>query len=366
MVPALLVLLGIGLLTAEPVIAQQNNTPMVFGMSLPLSGPRAASGEQLKAGAEACLLAANANVRLEVHDDGGDPARAAANTRAMAAQPNVLLVLGGGDTEVTSAVIPVLEEAHLTMIGAVTGAESVRQGRMAYLFHARASHLDESAEIIKQLFELGIGEIAVVYANTAFGREGLEGMRIEASRLALRLVVAALPASGAFDEVVKSVASAASSAVVLITSHDQAARFIRDLRQTGARPRFVGLSAVSAERLGVELGEVARGIGITQVVPLPWGTKLVLVRDYHAALKAHGSSVPGFDSLEGCVYARIGAEALKRVGRGPTRAKVYAALDKGTFDLGGHAIRFGSAEAPRQGTHFVEMTVIGADRRITR
>ena len=197
MVPALLVLLGVGLLTAEPVIAQQINTPMIFGMSLPLSGPRATSGEQLKVGAEACLLATNENVRLEVHDDGGDPARAAANIRAMAAQPNVLLVLGGGDTEVTSAVIPVLEEAHLPMIGAVTGAESVRQGRTAYLFHARASHLDESAALTKQLFELGIGEIAVVYANTAFGREGLEGMRIEASRLALRLVAVELPASGA-------------------------------------------------------------------------------------------------------------------------------------------------------------------------
>lgn len=366
MVSALLVLVGIGLLTARPVSAQQSNAPVVVGISLPLSGPRAASGAQLKAGAEACLVAANANVRLEVHDDGGDPARAAANTRAMAAQSNVLLVLGGGDTEVTAAVMPVLEDAHLPMIGAVTGAESVRQGGTPYLFHARASHLDEGAALTKQLYELGIGEITVVYADSAFGREGLEGMRIEASRLALRLVEAALPASGAFDGVVKSVARAALPAVVLITSHDQAARFIRDLRQTGTRPRFVGLSAVSAERLGAELGELARGIGITQVVPLPWGTKLELVRDYHAALKTHGSGVPGYDSLEGCIYARIGAEAIKRAGRGPTRAKVYAALDKGIFDLGGHAIRFGSAEAQRQGTRFVEMTVIGAYGRITR
>src|SRR5437867_3452049 len=111
MVSALHVLVGIGLLAAGPVSAQQTNALMVVGMSLPLTGPRAASGEQLKAGAEACLVAANANVRLEVHDDGGDPARAAANTRAMAAQPNILLVLGGGDTEVTAAVMPVLEEA---------------------------------------------------------------------------------------------------------------------------------------------------------------------------------------------------------------------------------------------------------------
>lgn len=360
-----LVLAGIMLLTvASSIYAQPQGTPLVVGMSLPLSGPRAVSGAQLKAGAEACLLAAAPNVRLEVHDDGGEPARAVGNIRTMAAQSNVLLVLGGGDTDVTAAMLPVLQEAHLTMIGATTGAESIRQAGATHLFHARASHLDEGAALTNQLYELGIGDLAAVYVDSAFGREGLEGMRIEATRLAMRLVVAALPTSGAFDEVVKSVAKASPAAVVLIAPHDQAARFIRNLRETGARPRFVAMSAVSAERLSSELGEVARGIGMTQVVPLPWGTKLALVRDYHAALKARGSSTPSYDSLEGCIYARLGAEAIKRAGRVPTRAKVYAALDNGTFDLGGYPIRFSSAE--RRGTRFVEMTVIGADGRITR
>ena len=50
----------------------------------------------MKAGAEACLAAAGSNAILQVHDDGGDPERAAANIRAMAGQPHVLLLLGGG------------------------------------------------------------------------------------------------------------------------------------------------------------------------------------------------------------------------------------------------------------------------------
>lgn len=363
---ALLLLVGLGLLTASAINAQENNgTPaMAMGMSLPLSGPRAASGEQMKAGAEACLAAAGSNAILQVHDDGGDPERAAANIRAMAAQPQVLLLLGGGDTEVTTASLPILNEANLPMIGAPTGAESLRQNGSPYLFHARASYSDESLAITTQLYELGISDIAVVYADSPFGLEGLDGMRVEASRLAIRLVTAALPASGALDGVVKLIVKAAPSAVVLIAPHAQSARFIRHLRTAGIRPRLVGLSVVSIERLRAELGESARGIGVAQVVPFPWGTKLELVRDYQAALKSRGSTAPGYDSLEGCIYARIGAEAIKRAGREPTRAKVYAALNKGPFDLGGHVIRFNNTE--RRGTRFVEMTVIGAEGRITR
>lgn len=361
----LLFFIGIGLLTAHSVNAQDKaSLPTAIGMSLPLSGPRAASGVQMKTGAEACLSAAGINVRLEVHDDGGEPERAVANIRTMATQSNILLLLGGGDAEVTTASVPVLNEAHLAMIGAATGAESVRQNKSAFLFHARAGHSDESSAITTQLYELGISDIAVVYADIALGLEGLDGMRVEASRLAIRLVTAALPVSGSFDSVVKFIAKAAPSAVVLIAPHAQAARFIRYLHAAGIRPRFVGLSVVSAEHLSLELGESARGIGVTQVIPFPWGTKLELVRDYQAALKGHRSSAPGYDSLEGCIYARIGAEAIKRAGREPTRPKVYAALNRGTFDLGGHVIRFNNTE--RRGTRFVEMTVIGAEGRITR
>lgn len=356
---------GLGLLMAQGGHAQEIATqPVAIGMSLPLSGPRAASGKQMKAGAEACLSATNTHLKLEVRDDGGSPERAVANIRAMAAQPNVLLLLGGGDAPVTTALLPVLDATQLPMIGAVTGTESVRHNGSPYLFHARASHSDESSAITTQLFELGISDIAVVYADSPFGREGLDGMRVEASRLAIRLVTAALPASGSFAHVVQLIAKAEPTAVVLIAQHAEVAGLVRALRRAGIRPRFIGLSVVSAERLSAELGEIARGIGVTQVMPFPWGAKLGVVRFYQAALKGGVSGTPGYEGLEGCIYARMGAEAIKRAGRSPIRASVYAALNKGSFDLGEHVIRFDGAE--RRGTRFVEMTVIGADGRITR
>lgn len=353
------------LLVAPATHAQDDAVqPVSIGMSLPLSGPRAASGKQLQAGAQACLSATGTPVQLEVRDDAGSAQRAVANIRAMAAQPHTVLLLGGGDAAVTTALLPVLDETHVPMVGAPTGAESVRQNGSPYLFHTRASHSDESSAITIQLYELGINDIAVVYADSAFGREGLEGMRVEASRLAIRLVTAALPASGSFAPVVQLLAKAEPSAVVLIAQHEEVARLVRELRQAGIRPRFIGLSVVSAQRLGAELGDYARGIGVSQVMPLPWGAKLGVVRFYQAALKASMSGAPGYESLEACMYARVGAEAIKRAGRNPSRASVYAALAKGSFDLGDHVVRFDGAE--RRGTRFVEMTVIGADGRITR
>ena len=344
---------------------QAQSTKTLIGMSLSLSGPRATTGGQMKAGVEACLQASGVIARLEVRDDGGDAARAAANIRAFGEMPGVILVLGTGDTEVTTATARAAQELRLPTIGAATGAEAVRRPEFSYLFHARASHLDEGAALTLLIDELGIEELALVHAEGKFGRDGSEGVRIEVARLAKRLsLVASLPADGDYSALVKSLASKAPPAVVLVAPSVQAAAFVRAVRASGLRSQIFALSESSIELLGRDLGSNATGIAVSQVFPLPWGAKLPLIRNYQAAMKAHVVGAPGYDSLEGCVYARLAAETLKRAGHSPTRASVYAALDGGVFDLGGYSVRF--LDGDRRGSRFVEMTVIGADGRIKR
>ena len=65
-------------------------------------------------------------------------------------------------------------------------------------------------------------------------------------------------------------------------------------------------------------------------------SSLPIVRDYHADLKALGSSnVPTFGSLEGYIAARIFIYALKHLKVQPTRKSIVDALEGlDDFDIG--------------------------------
>jgi branched-chain amino acid transport system substrate-binding protein len=162
---------------------------------------------------------------------------------------------------------------------------------------------------------------------------------------------------------VESVAALKPQAIVLLVSASLAGEIIRQVNALGAYPQFIILSSVAADdALREALGKGVRGVGASQVVPYPWSSAVGVVREYLAALKLTGGT-PSYLGLEGFINARLLVAALKRAGGNPGREKLAAALE-GSFDLGGYAVRFGPDN--RNGSRFVEMSVIGRGGRILR
>ena len=65
--------------------------------------------------------------------------------------------------------------------------------------------------------------------------------------------------------------------------------------------------------LARELGEVAEGVMISQVVPFPWDNSIPLVAEYQTALKAADAHAEvGFVSLEGYMVGRLVIQALEK------------------------------------------------------
>ena len=340
----------------------------LVGISLPLTGADAALGAELRKGAQACLDAAApaaGSVHLEVLDDAGRPELAVRNLRRFAANPRVVLVLGGGNAEVTSALLPVLAEARLPMLGAATGAASTRRVASPHLFHVRAGDADEAAAIVGQLYELGVQEFVIVHADTALGRDGLEGIRFEMARLTMRpAAVVALPAGGDYGPAIKAVVAAQPPAVVLLAEPEAASRFVQGLSAGGRHMHLIAMSAVAADRLALALGEAARGLAVSQVLPSPWGGKHAVTRAYQAAMRALGETQFSDASMEGCIEARLAREAIKRIKGAVTREAAWAVLDHGSFDLGGYTLRYTPDD--RRGSRYVEMTTIGPRGRLIR
>jgi ABC-type branched-subunit amino acid transport system substrate-binding protein len=138
------------------------------------------------------------------------------------------------------------------------------------------------------------------------------------------------------------------------------------MRKAGQIPQFSTLSPIGADLLVAEMGaKEAHGIGISQVMPYPWNDTIPVVKEYHKAIQAyakHGNY--SYYGIEGFLNAKLVADALKKVGKDPTREKLVSTLENGTFDLGGY--RVGYSPTSHNGSRFVDLTVLGRDGRVLR
>jgi ABC-type branched-subunit amino acid transport system substrate-binding protein len=69
-----------------------------------------------------------------------------------------------------------VESKGVPMVGPVTGATSLRSGDQRNVFFLRPSYRDESLRLVKQVVEMGLKRIAVVYLDNPFGKEVLKDM----------------------------------------------------------------------------------------------------------------------------------------------------------------------------------------------
>ena len=82
----------------------------------------------------------------------------------------------------------------------------------------------------------------------------------------------------------------------MVTLYKPTAAFVQAMKKADQLPQFMTLSPVGAELLVQELGEAARGIGISQVMPSPWSDTTPLAHEYQKLIGPQGK--PSYYGLE--------------------------------------------------------------------
>ncbi len=346
---------------------------VVLGQSAPFSGPANQVGLQFHLGAQLHFDAVNAKGgingrRVEVQrlDDGDDPERCAANTRQFI-QANVFALFGYAGTSTSLAALPLAIEAKLPFFAPLTGAQALREPFNRYAIHVRASYADETAVIVRHATSVGIRKIAVFHQNDAYGKSGLEGVQraLQAQNLAPVVVGTVERNSTEVAAALKSILAGRPEAIVQIGVYKACATFIRLARQQGYAGTFYNLSSVGAQALSDELGAVAKGVIVSQVMPFPYAPVTPLSGDYLAALKDQRGVAPNYSGMEGFVAARVFTEALSRAGRSLTREGFINAVDSlQNLNLGGFPLDFGPNK--HMGSNFAELTLLTEDGRMRR
>lgn len=351
---------------------------ILFGQSAALDGPAAALGTGMKLGIAAAFKQVNdaggiggRRLDLTSRDDGYEPRRAVANTRALI-DAGVFALIGPVGTPTSLVTQPIATKAGVPFIGPFTGAGFLRDPALKTVINVRSTYDMETETWIARLTEdLAARRIAILYQDDGFGRAGLSGVRKAMEKRDLSLV-----AEGTYRRNTTAVKTAVlrlrrarPDAVVMVGAYRPCAAFIRVARAIGFEPTFVTISFVGSAALAQDLGPAGAGVVITQVVPFPWDRSIKLVDDYHMALAAlDPAAAPGFVSLEGYMVGRVTAMALAGIDGEPTRAGLIAAIQRiGRFDLGGVVLDYGAGD--NQGLDQVFLTVIdgqGGFRAIER
>ncbi|SFG37946.1 branched-chain amino acid ABC transporter substrate-binding protein [Methylobacterium gossipiicola] len=163
--------------------AQAEPAPIAIGLSAPLTGPDAAFGQGMRAGAEQAVADINRaggvdgrRLALVVADDAGDPKQGLAVARRFATE-RVGLVVGPLNAAVASAAVPVYAEAGVVAVTpGVTWAPLTARGHWN-VFRTCPNEAQQSAVAGAYLVSHFAGQrIGLVHDKTSFGRGLVDGV----------------------------------------------------------------------------------------------------------------------------------------------------------------------------------------------
>ncbi len=339
-------------LAAAPTFAAEgvSASEIKIGMVNVQSGPAAGLGQGMKSGAEAVFKAVNAKggvngrkINLVVGDDGYEPDKAVDETLKMIENQKVFSLFGYVGTPTANAVLPIVKEMDVPLVGAFTGAMSLRQPVTKQVFNVRASYDDEAEALVAHFIAKGAKTVAVFYQDDGFGQAVLSG-----TEKALKKRGQQVLAKGTFQRNTVAIKSglaamldAKPDAVVMVGPYTPLAAFIKEARAAGLKAQLATVSFVGTDNLVAQVGKDGDGVVISQVVPFPEDNDLPVTKECRELLAASGGGNLGFVNFEGCITAKVLVAALERSGAAPERAAFVDSLAAMQgVDLGGLKVNF--------------------------
>ncbi|QYY27644.1 MULTISPECIES: ABC transporter substrate-binding protein [Cupriavidus] len=355
---------------AEPGVSK---TVIRIGQSAGVSGPVAGSVREQIEGAQVYLRAVNANggvagrrIELVTLDDGFDAKRTPDNVRKLIDDEKVFALFMVRGTPQNESILPIITAEKVPLVAPLTGAITLHRPVNRYVFNVRAKYQDEVARAVNHLSTSGMTRIAIVYANDGFGKDVYEGFTAALQARGAQPAAAASFARpmGDITQQVATVNKTDPQAVLVIGSGSEAARVIRDMRKAGSQAQFVTLSNNAADSFIKELGDDARGLIITQIVPGTNSSQMTLASEYRSLARQQGVTLTNA-GMEGFMSAKVLVEGLRRAGPDLTRERLVTALENlRDYDMGGILISYSPSR--HTGSSFVEMSIVSSTGKLIR
>jgi ABC-type branched-subunit amino acid transport system substrate-binding protein len=338
-----------------------------LGMSIAQTGRLGLLGGAVKRGCLACFARVNREggisgrkLILVDYDDRYEPIEAVYNTERLIHQDKVFALLNFLGTPTSRAILPMISESNIVMLGPISGAEILRQPIQPYVFNTRASYHEEAEMLVAHLVDdLGIKRVALFRQEDSYGDAGHAAVAEALQRRGLQIIAEAgyVRNSVKAQDALYHIAKTKPDSVILFGTYKPCADFIRGAKQLGLKNTvFCNVSCVGTEPLANYLGDAGDGVVISQVLPSPYDDALPIVQAYQKDMQALGPAEYSYMSLEGYINGLLMFTALKAAGPELTEQKLVHSLESFDIDFKAFRIRFGPNI--REGNHQVFLTKI--------
>lgn len=306
-------------------------------------------------------------IELITMDDKFDPATTAAMGRTLITEQHVLALFLNRGTPHSQALMPVLAELHVPLVGPSTGAMTLHDPVNPWVFNVRATYQREAIKAIRHLASLGMTRIAVLQTDDSFGADAALGAEkgFVAADLKPALLQKFPREKPDFAELAAKVKASDAQAVLYIGSSGSVASGVKAMRAAGSTAQVVTLSNNASEGFIKLLGEHARGVIVTQVFPNERAMNYRLIKEAQELAKAKGLHGVSPAMVEGFAAAKVLIEGLRRAGPKPTPSGLRDALETlQKFDVGGLEVSYSATD--HSGLDFADLSIIGSDGKFMR
>jgi branched-chain amino acid transport system substrate-binding protein len=330
---------GLFALTAADAWPQQKKIIKVVTQS-PLSGEQAALGEHIKLGAQLAVEEATKTFKalgydliLVPFDDQAKPEIGVANARNVAADPDVLLVVGHFNSGVALPASNVYKETLLTMISpANTATEITDRG---YPNVNRVCGRDDVQGPVGAKFaaqDLQVKSVYIVQDKTPYGQGVADNFRAEAKKLGLQVLgYEGTEERANFSPLIIPMKARNPGLVYFGGIYHQGGLLLKQMREKGVKSAFLGPDGLDSSEMVKIAGDAAVGSYYTTVAaPIdaaPETAAFAKRFKQRFGKEAESFGMYGYDA------AAVGIKAIEQAvqelgGKKPTRAQVSAAVRK--------------------------------------
>ena len=361
---AALALSGMAALAQEGV----TKTSIVIGQSVALTGPGSSLAVPFHQGAKMYFDRLNAaggiqgrKIELVTLDDRGNTQLAVANTKKLLEQ-GVLSLFGFYGSPQVTAIYPQIKDSDVLLFAPMAAADEFRGAMYGNVYSVRPGYAEEAAAIARHSETLGARRLGILHATDSESLAALDSALRTMGSLGSNVVANAAVPTGAVANAVDKILAAKPESILVIGDANGAAAGVRDLRAKGFRGPIYGFSNTGESLLAEELGPAGAGVVVVRVVPKSDTAKVAVVRELMADAQAAKAGKPNVYMLEGYIAARVYAEALRRIPRDPTRARLKKSLEAlDDVNVGGFRVHFAD---DRVASKLVELSLIDSQGKV--
>lgn len=318
--------LGLGVLAGAGAGAGMAQAELTIGSIVELSGPGAAAGTNFRDGVKMGFEEINAAggvlgqpVKILEYDSQTDPQVSRAMVQK-AVDDGVHVITG---TVFSSSTVVNMLVARQAGIPQFTGSEapSITGMNNPYIFRTAFGSQKGIPKLTRYLAtEMGVKKVAVVWANTEFGKGGHSAFLNAAAADGLE-IIADIPTEQAqtdFSADVLKAKNSGAEALFVYLTEEESARFLREAQKQSIAMPMIGETTLIGHKVIELAGEAANGamghVGLTPDANIPAMTAMV------ARFKTRFNYTPDHNAIKGFIAAGTIRCVSEKLGKVDSRA----------------------------------------------